>query len=79
MKLHLIFVFKEKPSKKKKTITIVDKAEDGSDISVKAEKKKVHEICTDLESVGNSSQCGSDCRFGRMHSWYVQLISLYNI
>ena len=38
--MHLIFVFKEHPSKKRKTITIVDKAEDRSDISVEAERKR---------------------------------------
>ena len=38
--MHLIFVFKEKPFKKRKTITIINKRKDRVEVSVKTERKR---------------------------------------
>ena len=78
--MHLIFVFKEKPSKKRKTITIVDKREDGTDVSVETERKRKYmkyvqtlKQWAPTNSVGQIADL-AECTHG-MFIYYIYIIS----
>ena len=78
--MRLIFVFKEKPSKKRKIITIVDKRADGTDVSIEADRKRKYmkyvqtlKRWAPTNSVGQIADL-AECTHG-MFVYYMYIIS----